>query len=181
MGNTSSNFIPNSRMGCWDPESGTIDPYKAYLRRKKENEAELEEDELLELIIASEFLAAEEQMESDKEKQERPYQKRAPARQTAVYRDQDGEIRALGPKQTEWYRLYVEEPNLENMQFRRKFRRRFRMSYVSFQKHLEEVKSSRLFNVWSQHTKDCTGREASPIELLLLGTLRYYVRKLQIV
>ena len=47
------------------------------------------------------------------------------------------------------------------------------MSFYSFQKHLEEVKSSKLFKQWSDTSKDCIGGPSSPIELLLLGTLWY--------
>ena len=41
---------------------------------------------------------------------------------------------------------------------------------------MEEVKSSPLFRAWSDSAKDCVGNESSPIELLLLGTLRYLGR-----
>ena len=37
----------------------------------------------------------------------------------------DDEIKTYGPEHTEWYRLYVEDPNLDNVKFRSKFRRRF--------------------------------------------------------
>lgn len=50
------------------------------------------------------------------------------------------------------------------------------MSYKSYLKHLEEVKASPLFSRWRETAKDCTGKRSSPIELLLLGTLRYLGR-----
>ena len=50
------------------------------------------------------------------------------------------------------------------------------MSYDSYLEHLEDVKECPLFVTWVEERKDCTGREASPLELLLLGTLRYLGR-----
>ena len=50
------------------------------------------------------------------------------------------------------------------------------MSYDSYLQHLEDVKECPLFVTWAEERKDCTGRDASPLELLLLGTLRYLGR-----
>ena len=48
--------------------------------------------------------------------------------------------------------------------FVKKFRRRFRCSYVSYLKHVEEVKSSELFSAWM--SRDCVGKESSPLSCL---------------
>ena len=50
------------------------------------------------------------------------------------------------------------------------------MSFESFQKHLAQVKANNLFKTWSGNSIDCVGNKASPIELLLLGSLRYLGR-----
>ena len=50
------------------------------------------------------------------------------------------------------------------------------MSYESYLKHLIEVKESPLFKQWSDDSFDCIGNKSSPIELLLLGALRYLGR-----
>ena len=46
----------------------------------------------------------------------------------------------------------------------------------SYLKHLTEHKESPLFKQWSDDSFDCVGNKSSPIELLLLGTLRYLGR-----
>ena len=94
-----------------------------------------------------------------------------------IYRDPaDGSIKQYGPYDTEWYRQYVEDLQVDNLKFRKKFRRHFRCSYLSFKKHLEEVKGSKLFKAWADRAHDCVGSASSPIELLLLGALRYIGR-----
>ena len=81
-----------------------------------------------------------------------------------LYRDpSSGEIRPFGPRDTEWYRNYDEDP-VDTPCFRKKFRRRFRCSYVSYLKHVEEVKSSELFSAWM--SRDCVGKESSPLSCL---------------
>jgi hypothetical protein len=59
----------------------------------------------------------------------------------------------------------------------RKFGRRFRLPYDQYKILLAEVKSiNEFFDRWFQN--DCTGSLPSPIELLLLGVLRYLGRGL---
>jgi hypothetical protein len=87
-------------------------------------------------------------------------------------RNPDGLIVIITPKMSSWYITYVVDPRLECNKFVDKFRRRFRCSYQSFQILLTQVKESYGFNRW-HNTLDTIGRECSPIELLLLGTLRY--------
>mmetsp|Transcript_283 Transcript_283/g.407 ORF Transcript_283/g.407 Transcript_283/m.407 type:complete len:97 (+) Transcript_283:520-810(+) len=51
------------------------------------------------------------------------------------------------------------------------------MSYKLFKKHLTEVKANPLCNKWAVNNTDALGKKSSPIELLLLGTLRYFGRR----
>ena len=88
----------------------------------------------------------------------------------------DGNVRSAGCRDTEWYRRYVSDPALCDKKIHSKFRRRFRCSYESFTKHVEEIKSSDLFDVWSEDKVDAVGVPSSPIELLVLGVLRYLGR-----
>ena len=128
------------------------------------------------IIAACNLIADEEgreQLELDEKSGKRgPYKKREPRWRL----NDEGERVKFGPKDTPWYLWYVLQPDVDCFEFRKKFRRRFRCSYLSFQKHLAEVKESPLFKAWGDSAKDCIGNESSPIELLLLGVLRYIGR-----
>ena len=82
---------------------------------------------------------------------------------------------ALSPRTSPWWSMYVELPNLQLQKFHHKFRRRFRMPYEQFLKVLEDMKDEELFCRWS-NACDAVGQQASPLELLLLGSLRYLGR-----
>jgi DDE superfamily endonuclease len=94
------------------------------------------------------------------------------------YFDEDGTKVTLRPRQTCWYLMYVTSPALDNDKFRKKFRRRFRMSYELFQSLLERVQVDDTFKRWHPKSRDAFGGRCSPIELLLLGALRYLGRGL---
>ncbi|KAL7545812.1 hypothetical protein ACHAWF_016511 [Thalassiosira exigua] len=169
---------PSSFSECYDDTNCRLDPDKYYLYRRAQAE-ELDNDDWLKLVAACGAYAQEEL----DDKAYLPSKKVSGAKrkytppENRIYRDPaDGSICKFGPRDTEWYRLYVDCPQLENTKFRSKFRRRFRCSYNSFQKHLEEVKKSDLFKAWADGACNCRGEESSPIELLLLGALRYIGR-----
>ena len=67
--------------------------------------------------------------------------------------------------------VYVDCLLDEDQRFHGKFRRRFRMPFNQFTIFVEEVKRENYFPWWMGG--DATGRQSSPIELLLLGALRY--------
>jgi len=90
-----------------------------------------------------------------------------------LYRNSDGSL------QTSSFHDYilVDFAVIDTPKFKRKFCHRFRMSYKSFQKHLEElVKECPLFSSCSSTTLNAAGRPPVPLELLLLGTLQYLGR-----
>lgn len=64
--------------------------------------------------------------------------------------------------------------NCHEPKFHKKFRRRFRMSYESYLKHLIEVKESPLFKQWSDDFFDCVGNK-SPTQYQII-TARVFVR-----
>mmetsp|Transcript_42182 Transcript_42182/g.89729 ORF Transcript_42182/g.89729 Transcript_42182/m.89729 type:complete len:227 (+) Transcript_42182:266-946(+) len=168
---------PSCFYECYDADKQRLDPNKYYLYRRAQAE-QLEKEDYLKIIAACEALAKEE------EKHTKPPPKRVSGRKRKsdppterIYRDPaDGSIKKFGPHDTEWYWMYVESPDVDNLKFRRKFCRRFRCSYQSFQKHLADVKGSDLFKTWSDGACDAAGRRSSPIELLVLGALRYIGR-----
>jgi hypothetical protein len=94
--------------------------------------------------------------------------------------NEQGEAVPMTPLNSPWYGLYVLNPNLQMPKFRNKFRLRFRMPYECFLDLLELIKTNEIkegvlhFRRWMSY--DATGSPSSPIELLLLGALRYLGR-----
>jgi len=86
----------------------------------------------------------------------------------------------MDPKGTSWFLQYVTSPSLGCPKWLRKFRLRFRMPYDQYLILLDMVKTEKHENGvhWSCRwmSRDATGLESSPIELMLLGSLRYLGR-----
>ena len=84
-----------------------------------------------------------------------------------------GQVQKLDPRQSTWWVLYVvNSPTTERQQ--QKFRRRARMSH---QQYLEFLATAREGNWFPDAGKaDATGKEGAPLELLILGALRYMGR-----
>jgi len=55
-----------------------------------------------------------------------------------------------------------------------KFRMRFRLPYPSYLELVEAVRCHSIFDRWCAHKKN--GKKSSPVELLVLGALRYLGR-----
>ena len=167
---------------CFGANEQRLDPQKYYLYRRAQRE-ELDKNDWLKIIAACDSIAQSEHVAAQNVNRRKPstvgtkrkFQREHP--EPRIFRDPvDGEIKAYGPEHTEWYRIYVEDPNLENLKFRSKFRRRFRCSYNSYTKHLADVKESPLFQTWVDNEVSASGKVSSPIELLVLGALRYLGR-----
>ncbi|CAB9517844.1 Plant transposon protein [Seminavis robusta] len=92
------------------------------------------------------------------------------------YLGDDGTVIYLTPKETVWYLLYVRNPPKEDPIFLRRFRRRFRLPHSAFLELVEKTSVSGKFRRW--HRKDAMGQDCSPIELMILGALRYLGRGL---
>ena len=90
-----------------------------------------------------------------------------------LYKNVDGTEKRIEPKETFWYLKYIANPILHEKD-KILFRRRFRLPPSSYLELLREVKSCNLFRRWI--SKDCVNKNSSPIELLLLGSLRYLGR-----
>ncbi|KAL7524074.1 hypothetical protein ACHAWF_000807, partial [Thalassiosira exigua] len=170
---------PSCLFECYDDDAARMDPYLFYLYKRKQKSV-LVQDDYLKMVAMCEIIANEECKEHEKQshqfKQKRKRENSEP-HETRWYKDPiDGSLRQFGPWDTDWYRRYIESPAHHSKRFHRLFRRRFRCSYESFLKHVEEVKKSELFSRWADGSKDATGKEATPIELLVLGVLRYLGR-----
>jgi hypothetical protein len=94
--------------------------------------------------------------------------------------DENGNTVIVTPRSTLWYGLYVKNPPLHLAKFLRKFRRRFRLPYdkfvelVAIAKEATDDKGNLYFRRWM--SADMTGCESSPLELMILGALRYLGR-----
>lgn len=169
---------PSSLFQCFGRDEGSVDIMK-YMAFKRSTQQELLEEDYMVIIAACEAqAAAESQLQSelnDPNTTEAP-RKRQRREKRVVRERTTGDMREMTYTDTAWYKNYVQSPNRSNKKFNNKFRRRFRMKYSSFEKHLQEVKSHPLFRTWSTRSSDCVGNKAVPIELLLLGALRYIGR-----
>eukprot|EP00797_Seminavis_robusta_P020115 Sro3065_g343090.1 Plant transposon protein (509) ;mRNA; r:3511-5037 len=92
------------------------------------------------------------------------------------YFDSNGRKVELKPRQTIWYLMYVVSPTLDSAKWHKKFRRRFRMPYSEWLELLEQCQQDHRFKRWM--SKDAVGLQSSPLELMILGALRYLGRGL---
>ena len=90
-------------------------------------------------------------------------------------RDETGNLVQATPRLTSWYLSYVSNPRKENEHWLNKFRRRFRLPYAQFLDLVADAKAHpEYFKRWM--SKDAVGLESSPLELMILGALRYLGR-----
>ena len=115
------------------------------LRRKREIEKQ-EDDVFYETSI--EFLT----QSPEKRKRRR---RASWERNLKMYRcPMDNKLKVCPLTETSWYQIYIENPDLDSDRFQKKFRRRFRMCYSSFRRHMEEVKQSHFFKPWTTGSRD---------------------------
>jgi hypothetical protein len=77
---------------------------------------------------------------------------------------------AATPFDSPWYLMYVKCPMLNVPKFHTQFRRRFRLPYAQFIQFVSGAKENNWFPRWSKWNSK------SPLELLILGGLRYLGR-----
>jgi DDE superfamily endonuclease len=162
---------PTSLLECIG-EDGTMDTWKYLQYSSRESEM----DDLLlkfQLDMVQSVGRSKTKLTRKKLRTKRKHKSNRP-----YYMDDTGKKIILRPRQTVWYLMYVENPTLDDEQFNQKFRRRFRMAHTTFKRLVERVKRDPLFMRWRPNVTDCFGSRASPIELLLLGALRYLGRGL---
>ena len=80
---------------------------------------------------------------------------------------------ARDPKKSLWWDLYIESPELTPI-FKKEFRNAFRMPYDSFLLLVKDAKHENWFP--REKSVNSAGRPSSPLELLILGSLRYLGR-----
>jgi len=87
---------------------------------------------------------------------------------------EDGPLCVITPVESAWYCAYVSSFLLDEAYLftAKMFRNRFCLLYPSYKDLLHQIKSDdNRFERWCGHK--CNGKKSSPIELLLLGSLRY--------
>jgi hypothetical protein len=89
------------------------------------------------------------------------------------YDDEERTLCPVLPTESPWYIQYVRNPAFGN-EFLKKFRRRFRLPYKQYKELVEDARVSGYFDRWL--TKDALNKQSSPLELLILGALRYLGR-----
>jgi Plant transposon protein len=176
MGNTTSQPVapPKSLLHCFDA-NGDFDTELLFQYHRHQ----LRQDTLCKKVSSSLVNAALSAAESEENVEyERPLKIRkhrsCHRHQINIQRLDDGRIVPIEPTGSSWYIQYVLYPNVNDSKFVERFRRRFRCNYASFTIILQLVQENPMFKRW-QGT-DAAGRSASPIELLLLGSLRYLGR-----
>jgi hypothetical protein len=89
---------------------------------------------------------------------------------------EDGPLCQITPEESGWYRAYVNSFLLgeADLSMAKKFQNRFRMPYPSYMVLLDQIKSDKRFKRWCGNKSN--RKKSSPIEILLLGLLRYLGR-----
>ena len=93
--------------------------------------------------------------------------------------DETGNYIEMTPMLSPWYRTYVENPRPSDVNFLKKFRLRFRVPFAVFTQLLDMVRSREnivYFGRWTGGTLRQKACPSVPVELLLLGGLRYIGR-----
>lgn len=89
--------------------------------------------------------------------------------------DESGKKVPLKPQESLWYMMYVCNPLInQDVSMHTKFRKRFRIPYANYLELVELCTSDYRFQKWCGFKKN--NKRASPIELLVLGALRYLGR-----
>jgi hypothetical protein len=109
-----------------------------------------------------------------------PPLKRSRIKQQKFFTDPTtGVVRIVTPRVSLWWILYIQDPQPDNSQWPKTFRKRFRLPYESFLQLLcmvddEKETPDDCFYRWRED--GVSNRKVSPMELLVLGSLRYLGR-----
>ena len=153
-------------LGCYHTESGRVDFSKLsdHIRGKaKETKARMRS--------CDETLNGNPIPTSDKG----CAKKRKSTRLLYARRRENGELEAIPPDESGWYQVYTTCPMLDNPKFHHNFRRRFITPYLQYLQLVEEAVANVWFPRWTKPS-GCCGTPPSPLELLILGSLRYLGR-----
>ena len=172
-----SDDVPASIIGCFDADTGelNVEKFIAFSRlqsflAQERTRAIISHDNQQMENHNDDYDDVDDDMQAPQAKKTRR-RKYVMARRVEV---EGGELERIQPTESFWYTYYILEPLLDDERFMKKFRNRFRLPYDKYKELCEECRSSELFARWMG--KDATGRDATPIALLVLGSLRYLGR-----
>ena len=103
----------------------------------------------------------------------RPLKKTRGPKRICAYREEGGNLEHIAPEETVWYKLYVLGPMPDDEDWSKKFRNRFRLPYHCYIELLNEASNEKWFPRWAMMSER---KRSSPLELLVLGALRYLGR-----
>ena len=175
--------------GCYR-DDGTLDMDRLEKFLERENDEDTAKQEYLFTLMC---LCATAQMETtsllDQAVMETPRATKSRKRTPKYFMyPSTGVLRRLTPTRSLWWVLYVQNPQPNCTRWSKSFRNRFRMPYESYQAILSMLVNKDdegLFCRWKRahqqrnrqpHTHAVPRVKVSPIELLLLGSLRYLGR-----
>ena len=155
---------------------GSKEAYGSF--RLRDRHYETRQQELADMIASNVEMVLEscEAAEEMHEVQPPASKKSRKAKYVCTYTEDDGVRRRLHPKMSPWYDMYIENPDTDNVQFQKLFRKRFRLPHAQFVELSAMVETSDYFSRWKVGSKDAVGDGASPSCLLLLCALRYLGR-----
>ncbi|KAI2493280.1 Plant transposon protein [Fragilaria crotonensis] len=90
----------------------------------------------------------------------------------------DGSYIRLVPRNSYWYKAYIEYPDREDKTFHKKFRLRFRVPYAEFEELAASLEHVDCFSRWHDGPINASRVRSAPISLLVLTSLRYMRRGL---
>jgi hypothetical protein len=84
-------------------------------------------------------------------------------------------LEIIPPEESTWYKFYVRNFYItQDTKLAKAFRNRFRLPYAQYLQLVEDIRSNDLFDRWCGYKSN--NKKVAPVELLLLGSLRYLGR-----
>lgn len=157
-------WTPDSLLQCLGP-GGIID-VRSYLSYQQH---------MADVAIGAASAASKRRSEDDAESTAaaRPLKKTRGPKRICAYREEGGNLEHIAPEETVWYKLYVLGPMPDDEDWSKKFRNRFRLPYHCYIELLNEASNEKWFPRWAMMSER---KRSSPLELLVLGALRYLGR-----
>ena len=129
--------------------------------------------EYLQFLESTSIQSRKQKLKSSVAKKRKPRKRKTKKHQLEVV-DEHGVRTKLVPRISSWYILYVADPQINDDKFQRRFRIRFRVPHNKFLDLVQWVETHPYFDRWT--SPDAVGDLPSPVELLVLGVLRYMGR-----
>jgi len=175
---------PIDECACYNEDgSFNASQFEAFLDRESdESSARMRVLFLLLQLLTEARAKAALDLRAEAEAEAEPPHKKTRVRQVKTFSDPStGVAVPLTARHSLWWILYIQQPKVDCPQWNKVFRKRFRLPYQSFLGLLAMMKDEKhgdFFERWQEDRPDKQFRKikASPIELLLLGTLRYLGR-----